>query len=41
MDMNAKAYGLIIKYEVYAHDAIMFEVLLELVFEFENDFVRG
>ena len=37
MDMNVKMCGLIIKYEVYGHDAITFEVLLELVFEFEYD----
>ena len=40
IDMNAKVYGLIIKYEVYGHNVIMFDLLLELVFELEYDFVR-
>ena len=40
IDMNAKVYGLIIKYEVYGHNAIMFELHLEVVFELEYDFVK-
>jgi len=39
IDMNAKVYGLIIKYKVYGHNAIMFELLLKLVFELDYDFV--
>jgi len=30
---------LIIKYEVYGHDMIMFKLLLELIFELKYDFV--
>jgi len=39
--MNAKIYRLIIKYKEYGHDAFMLNLLLELVFDFEYDFVRG
>jgi len=38
--MNVKVYGLIIKCEVYGHNAIMFELLLQLVFGLEHDFVK-
>jgi len=39
--MNAEVYRLIYKYEVYGPDVIMFELLLQLVFELEYHFVRG
>jgi len=39
--MNAKMNTLIIKYKKYGHDAFMLKLLLELVFEFEYDFVAG
>ena len=39
--MNAKMYRLIIKYKENRHDAFMLKLLLELVFEFEYDFIRG
>jgi len=32
-----EVYGLIIEHEVYRHDVIMFELLLEHVFELEYD----
>ena len=41
IDMNVKRYTLIIKYKEYGHDAFMLKLLLELVFGFEYDFVRG
>jgi len=41
IDMNAKMYRLIIKYKEYGHYAFMLEPLLDLMFEFEYDFVRG
>jgi len=40
IDMNAKVCGLITRYKEYGHDAFMIELLLNLVFEFEYDFVR-
>jgi len=30
-----------LRYKEHGHDAFMHELLLELVFEFEYDFVRG